>query len=94
LVAAPVTHKWATTAKWPTWPSQVTSTGPKHSRVGRGPKSLCAICFPTRVNQHPPMHQLVILFIGWVAFFHPAPDIMLINIVPQSTLFFKKVVDL
>jgi len=26
------------------------------------------------VNQHPPMHQLVVLSTGWVAFFHSAPD--------------------
>ncbi len=38
-----------------------------------------------RVNQHPPMHQLAILSIGWAAFFHPTPDPELIDIVPQST---------
>jgi hypothetical protein len=27
-----------------------------------------------RVNQQPPMHQLVVLSTGWVAFFHSAPD--------------------
>jgi hypothetical protein len=27
-----------------------------------------------KVNQQPPMHQLVILSIGWVAFFHSTPN--------------------
>jgi len=26
------------------------------------------------VNQHPPMHQLTILFTGWAAFFHSTID--------------------
>ncbi len=33
------------------------------------------------------MHQLIILFIGWAAFFHPVPDLVLTNIVSQSTFF-------
>jgi hypothetical protein len=42
----------------------------------------------TKVNQHSPVHQLAILSIGWAAaFFHLAFDPALINIVPQSTLF-------
>jgi hypothetical protein len=28
----------------------------------------------TRVNQHPPVHQLDVLSIGWALFFHPVPD--------------------
>jgi len=27
-----------------------------------------------RMNQHRPMHQLVVLSIGWAIFFHPVPD--------------------
>jgi hypothetical protein len=27
-----------------------------------------------RMNQQPPMHQLAILSIGWVVFFHLAPN--------------------
>jgi hypothetical protein len=27
-----------------------------------------------RVNQHPQIHQLAVLSIGWAAFFHPVPD--------------------
>jgi hypothetical protein len=27
-----------------------------------------------RVNQQPPMHQLVVLSTGWAAFFHSVPD--------------------
>jgi hypothetical protein len=27
-----------------------------------------------RVNQHPPVHQLAILSIGWAAFLHPVPN--------------------
>jgi len=30
-----------------------------------------------RVNQHPPVHQLTVLFIGWAAFFHRIPDLVL-----------------
>jgi len=33
------------------------------------------------------MHQLTVLFVGWVAFFHWDPDPALTNIVPQSTFF-------
>jgi hypothetical protein len=29
---------------------------------------------PARVNQQPPMHQLVVLSCGWVVFFHMAPN--------------------
>jgi hypothetical protein len=39
-----------------------------------------------RVNQHPPLHQLAILSIGWVMFFHPASDLALTKIVPHSTI--------
>jgi hypothetical protein len=39
-----------------------------------------------KVNKHPPMDQLTILSIRWVAFFHPAPNLVLTSIVPQSTL--------
>ncbi len=27
-----------------------------------------------RANQHPPVHQLAVLFIGWAAFLHPLLD--------------------
>jgi hypothetical protein len=27
-----------------------------------------------RMNQQPPMHQLAVLFTGWVVFFHLAPN--------------------
>jgi hypothetical protein len=27
-----------------------------------------------RVNQHPPVHQLAVLSIGWAAFPHPVPN--------------------
>jgi hypothetical protein len=40
-----------------------------------------------RVNEHPPMDQLTILSIRWVAFFHPAPNLVLTSVVPQSTFF-------
>jgi hypothetical protein len=39
-----------------------------------------------RVNQHPPLHQLAILSIGWVTFFHPTPDLALTKIAPHSTI--------
>jgi len=42
--------------------------------------------FPT-MNQHPPMHQLVILSMGWAVFLHPVPDPALTNIVSHSTFF-------
>ncbi len=41
----------------------------------------------TKVNQHPPMHQLTILFRGWVVFFNMVHDLALTNDVPQSTFF-------
>ncbi len=31
-------------------------------------------CLWAKVNQQPPMHQLVVLSIGWATFFHSAPD--------------------
>jgi hypothetical protein len=39
------------------------------------------------MNQHPPMHQLAILSIGWVVSFHPILDLALTNIVPQSNFY-------
>jgi hypothetical protein len=41
----------------------------------------------TRMNQHPLMHQLAILFRGWVVFFNMVHDLALTNNVPQSTFF-------
>jgi len=38
-----------------------------------------------RVNQHPPIHQLAILFRRWVVFFNMVHDFALTNNVPQST---------
>jgi hypothetical protein len=40
-----------------------------------------------RMNQHRPMHQLVILSMGWAVFLHPVPDPALTNIVSHSTFF-------
>jgi hypothetical protein len=42
--------------------------------------------YGARVNQHPPLHQLAILSIGWVTLFHPAPHLGLTKIVPHSTI--------
>jgi hypothetical protein len=48
-----------------------------------------------RVNQQPPMHQLVVLSIGWVAFFHSAPNgvhhnpfFLLLTTIPFSFFWF------
>jgi hypothetical protein len=34
------------------------------------------------------MHQLVVLSLGWAAFFHLVPGPALTNFVPQSSFFF------
>jgi hypothetical protein len=44
------------------------------------------------VNQQPPMHQLAVLFTGWVAFFHLAPNGVHLNpflfVANHCTFFF------
>ncbi len=39
--------------------------------VGHSVHRIGCIFSSSQVNQHPPMHRLVALSIGWVAFFHP-----------------------
>jgi hypothetical protein len=43
--------------------------------------------FMAKVNEHPWMHQLVILPMGWATFSHLIPNPALTHITPQSTFF-------
>jgi hypothetical protein len=49
------------------------SSFPKNGKIGPH-NSVTTLMKMARVNQHPPVHQLAILSIGWAAFFHPVPD--------------------
>jgi len=40
-----------------------------------------------KVNQHPPLHQLAILSIGWAACLHPVPDPVLTQHCTTVNLF-------